>query len=662
MNLPSLHSSSAADGMNESASTPGGVMVLAVLRLVLLPIYSVNTLVPLLLVVVAAGYELSGLLVMDIIGSFYYAVVSSDRAFYTQSLLKALGIVSMIAVLLSLQSMLQQACALQWRLALVAHQHRRFFRYSAPSLNVDSDQRITQDTDRLTTCLSLVFSACIVKPCVAIFYTVFLATKYHWTVPAWCGVYFVLSIFCSALLSKPLVSTVATQEEREGRFRFVHALHRSAYLAQRQFYGREGMRAEKLRLDTLFLSAFGNLKILIRQGLFLGLSTNFFSYAGSIVAYAVIGNALLNSSSSSTSSSSDIASRVAEGSYACLALISAFSDLNTLAQNLAFLAGYCARVGSFLKTLEGDEAEADKEGRDFDPIDQQQLVSYRCCSRKTVGFCADAKGISSSSSPLLDALLAGVGDEEAQGQEQGQEQRRPWKKTAAALSIASLDVRTPDLGRLVLPSLSLEVPVGARVLVKGQSGCGKTSLLRAIAAGLDYSHDSDGHVQSLFDSEAIAFVPQSPHLFDGSLRANLCFPSGLVLGRRDDDIDEDAVLEAALTAVRLQHLVQGQGLQKEAEWHRILTPGEKQRLEFARLLVQKGPGLKLVVLDEPTSSLGAEDESRCFRALLDVAPGLTVVTATHGVSSLAPLHTHSLDLSSAVPSSSSSFFPLVSLR
>ena len=41
-------------------------MVLAVLRLVLLPIYSVNTLVPLLLVVVAAGYELSGLLVMDI--------------------------------------------------------------------------------------------------------------------------------------------------------------------------------------------------------------------------------------------------------------------------------------------------------------------------------------------------------------------------------------------------------------------------------------------------------------------------------------------------------------------------------------------------------------------------------------------------------------------
>ena len=424
------------------------------------------------------------------------------------------------------------------------------------------------------------------------------------------------------------------------------------------------MRAEKLRLDTLFLSAFGNLKTLIRQGLFLALSTNFFSYAGSIVAYAVIGNTLLNSSSSSTSSSSDIASRVAEGSYACLALISAFSDLNTLAQNLAFLAGYCARVGSFLKTLEGDEAEADKEGRDFDPIDQQQLVSYRCCSRKTAGFCADAKGTSSSSSPLLDALLAGVGDEEAQGQEQGQgqEQRRPWKKTAAALSIASLDVRTPDLGRLVLPSLSLEVPVGARVLVKGQSGCGKTSLLRAIAAGLDCSHDSDGHVQSLFDSEAIAFVPQSPHLFDGSLRANLCFPSGLVLGRRDDDIDEDAVLEAALTAVRLQHLVQGQGLQKEAEWHRILTPGEKQRLEFARLLVQKGPGLKLVVLDEPTSSLGAEDEERCFRALLDVAPGLTVVTATHGVSSLAPLHTHSLDLSSAVPSSSSSFFPLVSLR
>jgi putative ATP-binding cassette transporter len=297
-----------------------------------------------------------------------------------------------------------------------------------------------------------------------------------------------------------------------------------------------------------------------------------------------------------------------------------------------------------------------------------------CCGGGNKGVKGDGER---SSSPLLDALLGGGDDEEAQPQ------RWAWKKTAAALSIDSMDVSTPDWspgqGRMLLHRVCLEVPVGARVLVTGPSGCGKTSFLRAIAAGLESSHacecgnDGDrnggrerGVVQSCFDWEAVACVPQSPHLFDGSLRANLCFPSGRVLGRGGDEAEEDSILEAALTAVRLQHLVQGQvqgqgqgqGLEKEAEWHRILTPGEKQRLEFARLLVQRGPGLKLVLLDEPTASLGKEDEENCFRALLGVAPGLTVVTATHKVASLTPLHTHSLSLD---PSSSTVSLSLVLL-
>jgi ABC-type uncharacterized transport system fused permease/ATPase subunit len=201
----------------------------AVLRLVLQPVWSWRSAAPALLLAVSAGYELCGLLVMDIVASFYLAIVSSDRAYYTSSLLKAVGVVSLIAVLKTLQTLLQDACALQWRLSLVAALHRQYslspYAPIPQAPLADPDQRLTQDAERLTTTAASVLPALVLKPLVAAWFTGYLYLSFHWSVPALCYAYFAGGLLVSWLLSAPLAVAVARQEALEGALRYQHALH-----------------------------------------------------------------------------------------------------------------------------------------------------------------------------------------------------------------------------------------------------------------------------------------------------------------------------------------------------------------------------------------------------------------------------------------------------
>lgn len=88
---------------------------------------------------------------------------------------------------------------------------------------------------------------------------------------------------------------------QEGKFRFQHAIYRT-FRESILYYGEHGENYEKKRLDGLYLNTYDNSKIMIRQNFYLNMSTNWFAYLGSIVSYAVIGNALLNSSSGSSAS------------------------------------------------------------------------------------------------------------------------------------------------------------------------------------------------------------------------------------------------------------------------------------------------------------------------------------------------------------------------
>jgi len=191
------------------------------------------------------------------------------------------------------------------------------------------------------------------------------------------------------------------------------------------------------------------------------------------------------------------------------------------------------------------------------------------------------------------------------------------------LRAAGLTLRTPDAIRVLAQDLDFELLEGEALLVTGPSGTGKTSLCRAVA-GLPQWDVGSGELAVAPRAGASAAggrmqcLPQQPYMLPrgATLRAQLTY---LCPG---DASPGDAELTEALKAVGLDGLVAE--LDSEgADWARTLSPGEQQRIAFARLLL--GPTAAFVVLDEATSALDEAAERRCYAALRARGPALMSV-------------------------------------
>lgn len=173
---------------------------------------------------------------------------------------------------------------------------------------------------------------------------------------------------------------------------------------------------------------------------------------------------------------------------------------------------------------------------------------------------------------------------------------------ADTVKLKELTLQTPNYQRILVEDLSINLQSGQGLLIMGASGCGKSSLLRAIA-GL---WKSGSGVITRPDLEDILFLPQRPYMILGSLREQLIYP------KTDLDI-EDEQLEKILKLVNLPDLTaRCGGLDAERDWSDVLSLGEQQRVAFARILVNRPA---YVVLDEATSALDTKNEETLYRHL-----------------------------------------------
>jgi len=168
-------------------------------------------------------------------------------------------------------------------------------------------------------------------------------------------------------------------------------------------------------------------------------------------------------------------------------------------------------------------------------------------------------------------------------------------------------------GRIMIDEADTVIAAGQKVLLMGESGTGKSTLIRAIAGLWPWG---SGSVRMPAGAKA-AFLPQRPYLPLGTLRQVLCYPD-------DGTQRDDETLRQALTRCGLKRLIPR--LDDEEKWDKLLSGGEQQRIGFARLLVMRPD---IVIMDEATAALDAASQDSVMELFRDELSQATLISVGH---------------------------------
>ena len=187
-------------------------------------------------------------------------------------------------------------------------------------------------------------------------------------------------------------------------------------------------------------------------------------------------------------------------------------------------------------------------------------------------------------------------------------------------------------GHEILRRISLHAPAGSTIAIMGPTGCGKTSLVNLIPRFFD-----PGEGQVLVDGidvreldlkqlrGSVGLVAQETFLFSDTLYGNLTY------GKEDAPIER--VREAAVTAQAEEFIAPlEEGYETVVGERGVgLSGGQKQRASLARALMKQAP---ILILDDATSSVDMETETRIQQALRDLEARATTFIIAHRISSV----------------------------
>ena len=197
---------------------------------------------------------------------------------------------------------------------------------------------------------------------------------------------------------------------------------------------------------------------------------------------------------------------------------------------------------------------------------------------------------------------------------------------AAGIRVEGLDYRYPDGKRMILKGLTFDFPPLSRTAIVGETGSGKSTLIRLMLALLK---PVDGKVVLYDESREVpasaatrcnlVYVPQGNTLFSGTIRENL------LMG--NPEATEEQMKSALETAVADFVFTLPDGLETRCgEGGSGLSEGQAQRIAIARGLLRPG---SILLLDEFSSSLDPETERKLMDNLTKKAAGKTMIFITH---------------------------------
>lgn len=199
-------------------------------------------------------------------------------------------------------------------------------------------------------------------------------------------------------------------------------------------------------------------------------------------------------------------------------------------------------------------------------------------------------------------------------------------KTSCGIRFERVTFSYPDSTRQVFKDFSHTFPPGSLTAILGETGCGKSTMIRLMLALLQ---PSDGHI-CLYNGEQtvkaspltrcnFSYVPQGNSLISGTLRDNM------LLGNPQADDDE---IKAALHTAAADFVDElPAGLDTPCgEKGAGLSEGQAQRIAIARGLLRPG---NILLLDEPTSALDSGTEEVLLRRLSQKVKNKTLIIVTH---------------------------------
>ncbi|MDA1828346.1 MULTISPECIES: thiol reductant ABC exporter subunit CydC [Bacillus cereus group] len=182
----------------------------------------------------------------------------------------------------------------------------------------------------------------------------------------------------------------------------------------------------------------------------------------------------------------------------------------------------------------------------------------------------------------------------------------------------------PDSNEFVLKDVSLQIKAGKKIAILGRSGTGKSTLLKLLTGALSPLQGevllNSEHAHTNLLSKYISVLNQKPHLFDTTIGNNVRIGKPEATDEEIWNALEKAQLASHVASLpdRLQT--------KMHEMGKRFSGGERQRVAFARTLMQEAP---IIVLDEPTIGLDPKTELSLIETMFSATEEKIVIWITH---------------------------------
>ncbi|XP_039597628.1 ATP-binding cassette sub-family D member 4 isoform X2 [Polypterus senegalus] len=340
-------------------------------------------------------------------------------------------------------------------------------------------------------------------------------------------------------------------------------------------------KVEHMRTNRRLGSLLETQKNLMTKELWLCIGVNTFDYFGSILSYMVIAIPIFAGVYDALTPG-ELSSLISKNAFVSIYLINCFSQLIDLSSTVSDVAGYTHRIGELHETM--------------------QKLERKHCDSSGGGYDLNSD-LEVSNTPVDIAFI-----------------------------LQKLSYKSPCSDEPLVKDLTLKIVHGTNILVVGNTGTGKTSLLRVLNKLWDCTSGSFQMLSS-FGPHGILFLPQKPYFTDGTLREQVIYPLKNVYPV-SGSIDDARIIRFLEVAGVDNLLKRTGGLDQVVDWnwYDMLSPGEMQRLSFARLFYLQP---RFAVLDEATSALTEEAEEHLYRACIQL--GMTLISLGHR-SSLKKFH------------------------